>query len=333
MLDLTLFAPVDPVATTTSSVAYTIKEYWERSLLRDAEPNFVHAQAGDKYTIPEGLGDTIEWRKFSEIAIPADALTEGVTPDGSSVTITHIVGSVAQYGDYVPYTDRMSTEAYDNFKAEVSKKLGAQMGKKLNRIVRDELAGATNKIWPSTIAARSSLTSSSVLDVATIFKAVAVLRGQNAPTIGGKYLAFIHPYVANDLMMANLTAHGSWIDVNSYSNATKIFDGEIGELGGVRFVQSTECKIWNDDTCPSASTGYYSVFQTLVCGANAYGVIDLAGQGAQFIEKGLGETGLDPLNQRGYLGWKAMSGAKRLNELYMVSIETCSATMPKASAN
>ena len=111
-----------------------------------------------------------------------------------------------------------------------------------------------------------------------------------------------------------------WIDVHKYSATSEIFEGEIGKLGGVRFVETTEAKIFAD-----AGANSRDVYATLVLGANAYGVTELEGGGLQHIVKQLGSGGTsDPLNQRATAGWKGTKVAERLVENYMVRIESAS---------
>ncbi len=69
-----------------------------------------------------------------------------------------------------------------------------------------------------------------------------------------------------------------------------MFRGEIGKLGNIRFIETTEAKIWKDETCPTG----LAVFGTLVLGAHAYGVTELEGGGLEHIVKQLG-YGDDPL--------------------------------------
>lgn len=65
------------------------------------------------------------------------------------------------------------------------------------------------------------------------------------------------------------------------------------------------------------------IYSTLVCGQDAYGVVDLEGGNLQFIWKELG-SGNDPLNQRASSGWKALFAAAILNEDWIVRLETAS---------
>ena len=106
------------------------------------------------------------------------------------------------------------------------------------------------------------------------------------------------------------------------------YRGEIGKLGNIRFIETSEAKIWKDGTCPTG----LAVFGTLVLGAHAYGVTELEGGGLEHIVKQLG-YGDDPLNQRASVGWKGMRAAERLVEQYMVRIESVSSYSGTAAAN
>ncbi|MEC4630207.1 N4-gp56 family major capsid protein, partial [Bacillus safensis] len=82
--------------------------------------------------------------------------------------------------------------------------------------------------------------------VDTVFRAAAQLESMNADGIDGEsYVAIIHPYAAYDLMRS-----AEWVDVHKYADPESIFKGEIGSLGNVRFVKSTEAKIFADESCP-----------------------------------------------------------------------------------
>ena len=147
----------------------------------------------------------------------------------------------------------------------------------------------------------------------------AALKAQNADAIGESYVAIVHPYVAYDLRR-----NPEWIDVHKYAAPENIYNGEIGKLAGVRFIETSEAKIWTGSGCPSG----LAVFGTLVLAAHAYAVTEVEGGGLQHIVKQLG-AGEDPLNQRASVGWKAIKTAERLCEQYMVRIESIS---PKYSA-
>lgn len=335
VFDLQRFA-TDTQTTLLEGLSPEMKIYYESRLIDYAEPNLVHDQFADKYPIPKNNGKTIEFRKYDSLGKALTPLTEGVTPDGDSLNVKTITATVDQYGNYIRLSDMLSMTAIDNNVLQSLKLLGAQAGKTLDSITRDTLAGGTNVIYANDGTGRAALTTANTLKPIDFFKAQAQLEAMNAPKIDGSYVAIIHPYAAFDLMTSP-----EWIDVHKYADATKIFEGEIGKLANIRFVSSTEAKIWNDDTCPvktaadvehSKPAVYYSVFSTLVLGANAYGTTEIEGGGLQTIVKQLG-AGDDPLNQRSTVGWKATKVAERLVEQYMLRIESLSAYSDTAKAN
>ena len=100
----------------------------------------------------------------------------------------------------------------------------------------------------------------------------------------------------------------------------EVFAEEIGKVANVRFVETSEAKIF-----VGGGKDGRDVYATLIFGDNAYGTTSVEGGGLQHIVKQLGSAGTaDPLNQRATCGWKALFTAKRLVEQYMVRIETTS---------
>ena len=333
ILNLQLFATQTTLLDDTGNdLSPEMKTFYDKTLIDMAEPYLVHDQFGQKRPIPKRGGKTIEFRKFSSLGKALTPITEGVTPAGNKLDVTAITATVNQYGDYIVQSDVLELTAIDNTIVEATKLLGSQAGRTMDTVVRNELVGGTNVLYAGDVASRATLTTTSLMDLDLVFKAAAILKQNNTPTIDGSYVAIIHPHVAHDLMVAS-KAEGSWIDVHKYSTPENIYNGELGKIGNVRFVETTEAKIWNDSTCPANGSGkYLSVYATLVLGANAYGVTEVEGGGLQHIVKQLG-YGDDPLNQRSSVGWKAIKVAKRLVEEYMVRIETTSSFSATSAAN
>lgn len=69
----------------------------------------------------------------------------------------------------------------------------------------------------------------------------------NAKRIDGDYVAIIHPDVAYDLMN-----DPKWESLNTYQ-PKNVYAGEIGRLYGVRFVETSEAKIFHGDDLASDS--------------------------------------------------------------------------------
>ncbi len=233
-----------------------MKTFYDMALIDEAQANLVHDQFGQKRPIPANGGKIIEFRKFAPLAKATTPLTEGVTPDGKQLSVSTVSAAVSQYGDYITQSDMLELTALDNTILESAKLLGRQAGATLDTVVRNVMHSGTNVIYAEKVTSsgvtevksRAALDSDCAITVELIQRAVAKLRAQNAPTINGKYVGIIHPYVAYDLMR-----DPEWVDAHKYAQPENLYEGEIGELAGVRFVQTTEAKIYAGDDLTSDS--------------------------------------------------------------------------------
>ena len=298
--DLQLFAELQ--TTTSEGLSPEMQTFYDMTLIDEAGCNLVHEQFGQKRPIPQGGGKTIEFRKFTSLPKAVQPLTEGVTPDGKSLNVTTVTATVNQYGDYITQTDMLELTALDNTILEATKLLGRQAGITLDTVVRNVLQSGTNVTYcpkvvdgvETEITSRSALGEDCQLTVDVVMQVVAKLRAQNAPTINGKYVAIIHPYAAYDLMR-----DPEWVGAHKYADPDALFEGEIGEIAGVRFVQTTEAKIYEG-----------GIFATLFLGADAYGITEVTGGGLQTIVKQKGSAGTaDPLDQRSSVGYTLAKAA------------------------
>lgn len=228
-----------------NTLAPEMKTFYDTDLLQNAKPNMVHAQFGRKQSIPKGRGKTIEWRKFNTLA-NASALTEGVIPTGQKMGVSAITDEVAQYGTYVSVSDQLELTAVDPVILEANTELAASAGRTQDELVRNDIISGTSVIYAqrvynsalTDVTSRAGLDATAKLTPDTVNRAVTFLKKNNAPTINGDYIAIIHPSVTYDLRSSE-----EWIDAHKYSATTEIFEGEIGKLHGVRFVETTQAKI------------------------------------------------------------------------------------------
>ena len=322
MINLQVFA--NQVQTTLlSGLSAENKTFYDMTLLDEAQAALVHDQFAQKRPIPMNGGKTIEFRKFASLPKATTPLTEGVTPDGKSLNVTAVTATVAQYGDYITQSDVLELTSIDNTIVEATKILGRQAGLTLDTVTRNVLQSGTNVTYcpksdGSAVTSRAGLDATCQLTVKVVQQVVAKLKGQNAPTINGKYVAIIHPYVAYSLMR-----DPEWIDAHKYAQPDNLFTGEIGEIAGVRFVETTEAKVYEG-----------GVFGTLIMGANAYGVTEITGGGLQTIIKQKGSAGTaDPLDQRSSIGWKAIKTAELLIPNYLVRVESKVTDFADTAAN
>lgn len=302
------------VMNTMGSVSAENKTFYEKALLRRLTPELVFTRYGQKKSAPRHEGTTVNFRRFNAIEPKTEALTEGVTPDGSALSMSTVTATVNQYGDFVRISDVLDMTGIDPVITEMAQVLGESAGLTVDTIVRDVVLAGTNVQYANGRSARNTVVAGDLLTSDEIRKAVRTLRKNHAkPIDGGFYIGIVDPETAYDLMSDPL-----WQDVSKYNGGQAIMAGEIGKLCGVRFVESGNAK-----TVSNGASSAIQLHQTMIIGADAYGVVDIGGTSApQMIIKGVESGGTaDPLNQRSTVGWKALFAAVRLQELAMVRIE------------
>lgn len=217
-----------------------MKTFYKTSLLENARNEHYFAQFGQKQPLPKNGGNKVEWRKFDTFEKALTPLTEGVTPDGRNINMSRIEAPIAQYGDYTTVSDRLELEAVDPIITAVTEEHGAQAGDTADTLIRNEVMSGTNVIYAgSNITSRKALQKTDILTPTLVDQAATFLKKMKAPTINGDYVAIVHPSVAYDLREAS-----SWLDVHKYAQPEEIYNGEIGKLHGVRFIENTEAKIF-----------------------------------------------------------------------------------------
>jgi N4-gp56 family major capsid protein len=224
-----------------------MKVYYSMRLINLAEPELIHDQFGQKHPIPKNSGKTIEFRKYDSLPKALMPLTEGVTPAGQKMSMGVIRATIKQYGGYIELSDILELTAIDNNLVQATRLLASQAGRTADTITREVLAGGTNVVYAGGAKDRSELVggdstaeNNKYLTVDDIRKAVRALKVMNAQKINGYFAGIIHPDTAYDLMNDK-----KWVDVKTYSDPDGIYEGEIGKIEGVRFVETTEAKIFH----------------------------------------------------------------------------------------
>lgn len=322
--------------TTLTQIPPGVQAFYDRNLLARAQPAEVHGRFGQKRPIATRNGNQIKFRRYSQLAAATTALTEGVTPSGSSLAVTDLTATLAQYGDFITLTDMVSMTNQDAVVTEATDVLGDQAGTTIDQIRRDVLVAGTSIAYANAVAARVNVNIK--IQAADLDKAIRFLKVQNGkyikdmvgPTdkvgtgsIRKAYIALVHPDVEFDL--ENITGYRS---VSDYGSQEGVIEDEIGAYKNIRFVSSTNCKIFAGGGA-AGTTVYknngtnFDVYATLIFADNSYGVCPLSGQAMQTYVKALGSAGTaDPLEQRSTVGWKATTTTKILNDSWLIRIES-----------
>lgn len=237
---------INTTVSTASSAKFPSK-YYDRQLLESAKTRFVHAEFGQKRPIPRNNGKYVNFRRWNlfDPRIAMTGLTEGVTPNGQTLSQSEVEAQVRQYGAYVEVSDLLDLTAYDAVINDSAELLGEQLGTVVEWVTRDEMCSGSNVQYAGDKTSRNALTASDKLTTTEIRKAVRTLKKNKARPFceDGRqphYVCICSPEATFDLQNDEM-----WRNVSTYSNSEAIYSGEIGRLFGVVFVESTEAKVYS----------------------------------------------------------------------------------------
>lgn len=332
--------------TTTTQIPSGRTEHFDKVLLINAFPFLSHHLFGDVRPFPMRTGNQIKMRRYGTLAANTTALTEGVTPAGKQGSKTDVTATLQRYGDYITLSDDVVEENVESVKAEYSELLGQQAGDSADQIYRDAIVGGTTVKYANGTA-RTAVNTAIATD--DIFSVVNTLTRNNAQLISkilkastgvgtvpiaAGFFGICHPDVGYDLSQMT-----GWKYVHEYADPSqRINEHELGAFNKVRFIESTNGKIWTSaggakGSMRSDDGVNADVYATLIFAAHAYALVPLQAEGRKmnktnilFITHGFDVEG-GPLEQRMTMGWKFKTVAKITNDNFMARIESAATAL------
>jgi len=339
----------------TGTMPDVTRGVYNRTLLETAQPYLMHQRFGQIHPLGSRKGQSMVFRRWEKLAQATTPLTEGITPTGVALTKSDYVATIKQYGNYTVITDFVDMTSVDDMIQEASSKMGENMGESMDTVYREVLVAGTN--WyrvsadgtapthGSDTAAPARTTVAGCLTKAVIDAAIRDLKGEDAkpftPQISASskintmpipkaFWCLIHSDQEHDFYKpeSGFTVNTDFIPVQNYAGSSGVMENEVGAYRNVRFVTSTNAKVWADSGASVGATGLLSttgtsidVYAALIFAKNAYGIVPLQrGSAKTIIHKAGGPT--DPLNQRNTVGWKAAGVAVILEDRWMIRIES-----------
>jgi len=300
--------------TTTAEVDPAVAVFYDRVLLKRAQPKLIHSLFAQKKTLGSKRGNTVKFRRYAALSIATTPLTEGITPPGQKLSKTDLLATVSQYGDFVHITDLVDLTVEDPVLTVAAEELGIQMGKTIDAIVRDILHSCASLTQCAGSGGDNSLTKADIDGVVlTLLKANAEFMTPMMRAASGQGTSPIRQafWALGDVdVTTNLEAVSGFKSTSQYPAQSGVLDAEWGSTGNVRWLLTTEG--WTDGTW----------YDNYIIGRNAYGIVDLSAGNAKNIVKPFGSGGTsDPLNQRATSGWKTMFVARILNDSFMHNLQ------------
>lgn len=271
---------------------------------------------GQKSLLKIGHGTTVEWAKFNSLDDDITEIEEGIPPESEALVPEIIRKQAKQYARSIKLTDILMQRGRLKCKAEAIKLLNEIGRKMIDSLTISVMVNATNKFYGGD-KTDSTLTANSYITEDDVEKALVFLSDNNVSRFeDGTYHALVTPKMASDIRkMPNFEAKAKYQDPSGKGFRL----GEIGQLNGFTFLETTNI--------PTVEIGTSKIkCNQLICyGVDAYGVVDVEGQGSQgkpsVITKGLGSAGTkDPANQEATVAMKFMYASKILDEKRICNI-------------
>lgn len=256
--------------TSTGTITHLASVFYDRKALTSLRKTFMFWKGVDYRTLPLKNGKTIQFYRYSQLGANTSAATEG--DYGSSLTLTSgtVSATVAQYADFISFSDMLVDTAIDNDIVAVgADQLGYRAGLSTDTIIRNEIDSVAASIDVSLLGDYFT-----ALDGANINARFGGLDVKPFPN--GYFPAIIHPYIRYDFIHDPQV--GGFMDVAKQGQTDQLdrlitpndATGFVGRFDGIEYWSSTNVKV---------TAGSPNTYRCYFFGQEGLAAIDLAGRG------------------------------------------------------
>ena len=316
--------------TTVSIITPAVNAYFNKLLLVRNKPKLVHGLFADRETLPAGVGKTIVWRRFAQIATATTEILEGITPPGKYLTKQDIRATVAQYGDFIHITDVLEFTCENKILNVGVSELNDQMYRTEDELIRNVIVSTASSLTashgdPTTTALNETDidTIANTLqnnDSSPVTPLIRASVGQGTSPVLPSYWA-----IMNTALNKDLKAVTGFMNTSEYANQGTVLESERGSVNEVRFLASSVAHKEGSATeaFPSTAGTYYYI---PILARHGYGVVSLEKANAKLIIHTKGSAGsADPMDQRQTAAWKFMNVCRILNDNNIIVLKVTAA--------
>jgi len=185
----------------------------------------------------------------------SDIWLRGAHLDSRTVNIQlEIHGDILKFSDYTEVVQYVKAGDMDGL---VREKIGQNQSDYLDILARNAFATAPYKLYGGDAANRAGLASDDYMTLTQINKMRAQLEDQEVPGVA-------HTEADNVVTLVMTTTPRTiygirenntlWREAQEYAGSGRLFNGEVGMWGGVRFVTTNRLRLWNAGTVAHQST-------------------------------------------------------------------------------
>jgi len=295
---------------TTSGLVGEVKTFYKSKFLERGKYQLMHGEGAQKNTQPKSEGKTIQWNRYSPLPAATTPLTEGSNPSEVDLTAAQVTAALSEYGNVIKISKLLKLTSIDKDATEKVEVLGQNMGETIDTLDREALfAGATVQLANGK-AALTAIAASDTMSATEVRKAVRTLQVNKAMKYpDGYFIGKIGPWTEFDIK-----GDTTWVNSATYSDVKKLYQGEVGSLYGVRFVNVTNQK---------SESSTVTVYSNFIHGANAFAKYDLSGDVPKLYIKVPDESDTsNPTDRYSTIGWAGSYVAKVLISEWVLNVKT-----------
>jgi N4-gp56 family major capsid protein len=237
----------------TDQEKFVVARLLNRSMLR-----MVAASICDKVEQKKGTGLTAYFIRYTRMNVPMTTLTEGTDPSNSAMAVESVTVTLDQWGDIITLTDIAMVATLHNVLQQATDLLADNAQRVIDREVQIVWLAGTNVVYgDATVTTRATISTTMYASDSIIHKArvtmidagtpartgpsqqFSVGNANSAKSINGgnHYVAICGPQVMADIVQAG-TSLGTWASTKMYNSAKDLYNCEVGEWLGIRWVET-----------------------------------------------------------------------------------------------
>jgi N4-gp56 family major capsid protein len=257
---------------TSSSLAHLATVYYDRKALKPLRKKFLFWKGVDNRVQPLKNGKTIQFFRYSQLGANTSTTSEGTVGTAIGPMTSGVVSAtVAQYSDFMSFSDMLVDTAIDDVVAVGADQLGYRAGLTCDTIVRNEFDGVAASV--DVLPLGDYLSSADLANIRSRFAALDI-----QPPSGEYFPMICSPYNIYDLQHDPA--------VNGFADVVKQDSRNEGHntfytMGGTSVapkLRFNSCEVYesNNVTMVAGSPNKYRCY---FFGDEGIAAIDLAGRG------------------------------------------------------
>lgn len=289
-----------------------IQTVYSQEVLLAAQPLLKFDQfAVVKTELNVSPGMTIQFLGYDNIAL-GGKLDEGIQMTTKTLSTNTRQITVYEYGNAVAASEFLLQTSFRDVMADAAVLLGRDYATVVDGEERAVLETTTQKVYAGRKASRDLLLTADILDVRAVKDAVEILSTKNIPKVNGDfYVCFVHPHQSR-----NLRDDPAWINAAHYGDPDRIFNGEIGKIEDVVFIETTDLTVIPATVESGGVTNAnVATYRGILFGAEAFAK-------AVALPVEMRDNGIIDFGREHALGWYTIMGFGILRDYTTVVIDS-----------